>query len=67
MRVVTRNSVYSVKQDGSMFKVQRLASTWGQTVKARHLHYSTFIEVGVGRPLVTSSLRTTAIVAILPE
>lgn len=68
MRVVTRNSVYRVVlTTQSDFRVERLASTWGQEVKTRHEHYSKCLELCVGRPMITDMLRTTAVVAIIPE
>ena len=67
MRVITQNSVYTVEPVGSMFLVQRSASTWGQHVIDRHVHYSAYIELGVGWPFVTSNLRTTNVLAITAD
>ena len=68
MRVVTRNSVYRVTvTTQSDFRVERLASTWGQAVKTRHEHYSKRLTVAVGEPMLTDVLRTTPVVAIIPE
>lgn len=68
MRVVTRNSVYRVRlTTQSDFRVERLASTWGQTVKTRHEHYSRRLSLCVGEPMVTDAHTTTPVVAIIPE
>jgi hypothetical protein len=65
-RVITKNSVYRVKPVNGGFYVDRLASTYGQPVKARHLHFTPTLEITVGQPMVTSVLHTTAILGILP-
>jgi hypothetical protein len=68
MRVVTRNSVYRVVlTTQSDFRVERLASTWGQPVKTRHEHYSRRLVLAVGEPMQTDELSTTPVVAIIPE
>lgn len=68
MRVITRNSVYTVKPtSGGMFFIERTASTWGQRVVERHTHVSRHISLGLGDPFITSNLRTSEVVAILPE
>lgn len=67
MRVITANSVYTVKISGALFHVRRTASMWGQQVRDNHEHYSASITLGVGMPLITSCLETSEVVAILPE
>lgn len=67
MRVVTRNSVYTVTPDRNLFKVERTASMWGQRVIDRHTHYTARINVGVGGPLITSVLVTSEVLAIIPD
>jgi hypothetical protein len=68
MRVITRNSVYTVNLlSGGLFHVRRTASTWGQRVVDAHEHFSREITLGVGSPFVTSHLRTTDVLAISEE
>lgn len=66
-RVITRNSVYSVRPTEGGFFVKRLASTFGQAVKANHLHFTPSLDVAVGRPMVTTTLRTTPVLAIVAQ
>jgi hypothetical protein len=68
MRVITRNSVYRVVlTSNSDFRIERLASTWGQPVKTRHEHYSRRLILCVGEPMHTDMILTTPVVAIIPE
>jgi len=68
MRVITRNSVYTVKvTEGGLFHVKRTASTWGQYVSDTHEHHSRAITLGVGGPLITSHLHTSEVIAIIAE
>lgn len=67
MRVVTRNSVYSVRPEGNLFRVKRIASTWGQRVVDTHEHLAGFVTIGVGLSMETTVLSTSPVVAILPE
>lgn len=65
-RVITKNSVYAVKAMNGGFQVKRQASTYGQVVKANHLHFTHSLDLAIGRPMVTTVLHTTDVLAILP-
>jgi hypothetical protein len=65
-RVVTRNSVYSVRPCATGFAVKRLASTFGQRVIADHFHITPSLTLSLGCPMVTTVLCTTPVFAIIP-
>lgn len=65
-RVVTRNSVYSVRAFAGGFLVKKLSSTWNaKPLKRSYAHFTTYISVEVGRPFRTNVLVTTPIVAVI--
>lgn len=65
-RVFTKNSVYAVKAVSGGFEVKRQASTYGQRVVDTHAHFTPSLDITLGKPMVTTSLRTTPVLAILP-
>lgn len=67
MRIITENSVYTVVPVEGGFEVKRLASTRSDVqVRDKHRHFTPSLCVGIGSPLVTTNMRTTPVLAILP-
>jgi hypothetical protein len=65
-KVVTKNSVYTVRPEGAGFTVARSADMWGRKVNDSKRHFTGYIRVVVGSPFVTSVLRTSAVLAVIP-
>ena len=65
-KVVTKNSTYTVQPEGSLFRVHKSADMWGRKVIDRHEHLSAYILVNVGKPFVTSNMRTSNVLAVIP-
>lgn len=65
LRVVTRNSVYTVQVDNGGFTIRRTADLWGRKVSDNHYHRSLSLTLAVGRPMLTDELTTSPVVAIV--
>lgn len=63
-RVITQNSVYLVTAFTDGFNVQRVADMWGRAVKNKHFHHTRNLIIGIGSPMVTDRIRTTAVQAV---
>jgi hypothetical protein len=65
-KVITKNSVYTVRPEGSMFRVTRTADLWGRRVVDTHEHLTSHIGIMVGQPFYTSAMTTTPVLAVIP-
>lgn len=65
-KVVTKNSVYQVAPAGAGFVVSRVADLWGRKVTDKHTHATSRITLAVGEPFITSNIRTSAVLAVIP-
>lgn len=67
MRVITRNSVYSVRAGHGALMVARVADLWGREVKRSHAHLTHTLVLRVGSPMETEALRTSPVVAVVED
>lgn len=64
-KVVTKNSVYSVRPCSMGFEVWRSADMWGRRVLDSHFHLTPRIYLAVGEAFETSGMTTTAVLAVI--
>ncbi len=66
-RVITRNSVYTVRATGNGFHVKRTADMWGREVKVSHSHNTSTLRITIGEPMATDYFVTESpVVSVVP-